>query len=69
MQVEVDGQILLAQATNEPFTTASGESVFLENRKAIAGLPAVKHRVRITASDGPVALLGVYGYDTRSWSQ
>ena len=67
MQVEVDGQAVLEQPTNEPFTLASGEKTFLENRRAVGGLTPAVHRVRITASQGPVAILGVFTYDERSW--
>lgn len=64
--VEVDGQPALRVPTNVPFTTADGRRLLMENRKATAPFPYGMHLVRVTAADGPVALLGVFAYDTRS---
>ncbi len=65
LQVEVDGRRLLETATNAPFETASGESVYLENRRGIRGLPFGMHVLRISAAENAVALLGAFSYDTR----
>ena len=65
LRVEVDGAERLVQPTNVPFTTAAEEKVYMENRKGIRGLPYGMHRVRVTAVDGPVTLLGLFTYDTR----
>jgi len=63
--VEVDGREMLRQPANVPFVTAGGESLFMENRRGLCGLPYGAHSIRVTAADGPVALLGVFSYDTR----
>lgn len=65
LQVEVDGRRLLETATNVPFETASGESVYLENRRGIRGLPFGVHVLRISAAENAVMLLGAFSYDTR----
>lgn len=64
--VEVDGQESWRVATNQPFTTAGGEQLFMENRRGIQNLPYGLHRVRAAAVDGPVSLLGAFSYDTRA---
>ncbi|MBI3944863.1 MAG: SGNH/GDSL hydrolase family protein [Armatimonadetes bacterium] len=64
--VEVDGRECLRQATNVPFRTAAGEDLWMENRKGIGPFPYGLHRVRVTAGEGPLALLGVFAYDTRA---
>jgi len=61
----VDGQPRLEVATNRPFAAASGEALFMENRRGILGLPYGWHILTVTAADGPVSLLGVFTYDTR----
>lgn len=66
LQVEVDGRQALHTATNVPFETAAGESVYLENRRGIRGLPFGMHALRVSAAEHDVALLGVFSYDTRS---
>lgn len=63
--VEVDGRETLRQPTNVPFTTAAGETLYMENRQGILGLRFGVHAVRIAAADGPITLLGVFSYDTR----
>ena len=66
MAVEVDGRPALRVSTREPFVAADGRKLLLENRKATGQFPYGMHVLRITASDGPVALLGAFAYDTRS---
>lgn len=62
----VDGAEMLKVRTNQPFKHADGEVTFMENRRGIVGLPYGKHRVLITAEEGPVRLLGLFAYDTRA---
>lgn len=66
LKVEVDGQESLSTATNAAFPLADGTREYLEDRKGIRGLPYGMHTLRVRAADGPVALLGVFTYDTRS---
>jgi hypothetical protein len=66
LRVEIDGRDALRAPTNVPFTTAAGERLSMENRKGIRGLAYGLHVLRITADAGPVALLGVFSYDTRA---
>ncbi len=66
MKVEVDGRLMLETPTDRAFTTASGESLYLENRRAVRGLPYGVHTLRISAADASVALLGAFTYDTRA---
>jgi len=66
LEVDIDGQKRLAQPTNVPFEDAAGNNLFMENRKALPRVPFGLHRLRVRATDGRVALLGVFTYDTRS---
>lgn len=65
-RTEINGQERLKQATHESFTDATGRQLFLENRKGIRGLTYGLHAIRITAVEKPVALLGIFSYDTRA---
>ncbi|NUP98474.1 MAG: hypothetical protein HUU35_01330 [Armatimonadetes bacterium] len=65
LRVDVSGQSRLEQATNVAFTDAAGEALWMENRKGIRNLPYGLHQVRLTAVEAPVAVLGVFSYDTR----
>ncbi len=62
LQAELGGATLATWPTNEPFALASGEKVFLENRRAVR-LAAGPQQVTIRAVDGPVAVIGAYLYD------
>lgn len=64
--VEVDGNEALRQPANVPFRTVAGEAVLMENRRGVGPFPYGLHTVRLTAAGGPVAVLGIFGYDTRS---
>ena len=66
LKVTVDDQERLSVPANVAFKDQSGKEQFLENRKGIRELGYGAHTVRVEAVDGPVALLGVYTYDTRS---
>jgi hypothetical protein len=66
LQVQVDGRDALRQPTHTAFRTATGQELWLENRRGMGPLPYGLHTLQVTASDGPLALLGVFSYDTRS---
>lgn len=54
------------QATNLPFKLQSGESLFMENRRGVNGLPYGTYKLTITAVDKPITLFGLFAYDARS---
>jgi len=66
LKVSIDGVERLAQPTNAPFVDIAKREHFMENRRGILGLGFGEHTVRVEAADGPVALLGVFVYDSRS---
>lgn len=59
-----DGSPLLIPA-RVPYVSPSGQSFYMENRRAWRGLPFGLHRLQVRALEGPVALLGAYAYDLR----
>jgi hypothetical protein len=63
---QVDGSDRLRQPTNVAFRMASGEALMMENRRGIGPVPYGLHVLRVTAVGSPVALLGIFAYDTRS---
>ena len=64
---QVDGKDGALSATaNMAFHTAGGEARYIEDRKGTGPFPYGMHSIRITAVNGPVALLGVFSYDTRA---
>lgn len=65
LRVLVDGEERLAQPANVPFTDCDGAERYLENRKGILDLGYGRHRVTLEAIDAPVAVLGVFTYDSR----
>jgi hypothetical protein len=65
LRLEVDGREAVSTPANVPFVTAAGEREFMENRKGVRGLPYGLHTLRVRAEGRPVALLGVFSYDTR----
>lgn len=66
LAVQVDGRDSLRQPTSVAFRTIAGENLMMENRRGIGSLAYGMHSVRIGAIGGPVALLGVFAYDTRA---
>jgi len=66
IEATVDGKKAWIQPTNIPFQIASGEKVYMENRKGILHLPFGVHELEVTAKDAPVILLGAFSYDTRA---
>jgi hypothetical protein len=65
LRVAIDGRDTLRQPANVAFTDAGGNPLYMENRRGIRGLPYGLHAIRVTADGGPVALLGIFSYDTR----
>jgi hypothetical protein len=66
LRVTVDGTEKLIQPANIPFVDAGGAEHYLENRKGILGLPYGLHSIEVEAGEGPVAVLGLFTYDSRS---
>jgi len=66
LRVLIDGDPRLEQWTNVPFVDRRKQKHFLENRKGILHFPYGLHHVRIEAMDRPVAVLGIFTYDSRS---
>lgn len=64
--VLVDGREVLHAATNQPFTDAANQTLYMENRKGIHGLAYGWHNIQIKAGGKPVQLLGAFTYDTRA---
>ena len=66
LKVDADGQEALSYSTSTPFLMAGGTREFMENRRGIRDLAYGLHTLRVRAVGGPVALLGVFSYDTRA---
>jgi len=66
LEASVDGRKIWEHPTNIPFQLASGEKVYMENRKGILHLPFGVHKLQVTAKQAPVILLGAFSYDTRA---
>ena len=66
LTVTVDGIEKLVQPASVPFVDLGGTAHFMENRRGILGLGFGEHLVRVQAGAGPVAVLGVFAYDSRS---
>ena len=62
----MDGEERLRQAADQPVVLVSGETIHMENRKGILHLPFGVHQLEVEAVGGPVALLGMFSYDTRA---
>jgi hypothetical protein len=65
LRVLVDGAETLAQPTDQPFVGLDKSERFMENRKGILGLGFGVHALRFEAVGAPVAILGVFVYDSR----
>jgi hypothetical protein len=65
LTVKIDGVSKLEQPTNIPFTDSDGKKHYIENRKGITGLKYGDHKVKISAKDRDVKILGIYTYNTR----
>ena len=66
LRVLIDGVERLVQPTNVPFVDIEKNKNFMENRKGILGLAYGEHSVHLEAAEGPVVVLGVFAYDSRS---
>ncbi|MGI5818609.1 MAG: hypothetical protein ACOX9R_10995 [Armatimonadota bacterium] len=66
LRVSVNGEERLVQPANVAFTDCDGAEHYLENRRGILDLGFGLHRVTLEAVDAPVAILGVFTYDSRS---
>jgi hypothetical protein len=66
LKVTVDDAAPVEIAANVPYKDATGKETFMENRQGFRNLGYGLHAVRIEAVDGPVAVLGLFAYDTRS---
>ncbi|MHB9138111.1 MAG: SGNH/GDSL hydrolase family protein, partial [Victivallaceae bacterium] len=65
MNVYADDKLRLAVPANIKYAFINNESQYLENRKGINGLPFGLHLVKIEATGKPVAVLGIFAYDSR----
>ena len=61
----VDDHEALGQPTNVPFIDLEKKQRYMENRRGILGLGYGLHTLRIRAVNAPVAVLGVFAYDSR----
>lgn len=66
LNVEIDGRLKLSQQANLAFVDSDKKDCFLENRKGILNLGFGLHKVRLEAKEMPVAVLGIFTYDSRS---
>jgi len=66
LKVTVDSAKPVELAANVPYKDAVGKEYYLENRKGFRSLGYGMHSVRIDAAGGPVSILGLFTYDTRS---
>ena len=66
LKVTVDEAAPVEIATNVPYKDATGKEIFMENRRGFRNLGYGLHKVNVEAVDGPVAVLGLVCYDTRS---
>lgn len=66
LDIYVDNQLKLSQPTDQPFIDTDKQPNYLENRKGILHLGFGLHTIRLEAKDSPVAVLGIFTYDSRS---
>ncbi|MBU0608789.1 MAG: hypothetical protein KKI08_12955, partial [Armatimonadetes bacterium] len=66
LKVTVDEGAPVEIAANVPYKDAGGKEIFMEDRKGLRNLGYGLHAVKIEAVEGPVAVLGLFAYDTRS---
>lgn len=63
LKVMVSGKVFRFQ-TDQPYKFLSGKTEFLPNRKALPRMKLASRQVTITAEKAPVALIGLYTYNT-----
>ncbi len=66
LKITVDDKPPVYIPTNIPYRTATGQEIYMENRRGLPHFRYGWHFVRVQAVDGPVAILGLFAYDTRS---
>jgi hypothetical protein len=66
LNVIIDNKLKLSQNTNISFIDSDKKANFLENRKGILNLGFGLHKIVIETKDSPVAVLGIFTYDSRS---
>jgi hypothetical protein len=66
LDVFIDNQLRLSQPANIAFVDSDKKANFMENRKGILNLGFGLHKVRLEAKGAPVAVLGIFTYDSRS---
>jgi len=66
MEVYVDDLLRLSQPCNSGFIDTDNKTWYIENRIGIPGLNYGLHKVRISAKNNPVMVLGIFTYDSRS---
>lgn len=66
LEIFVDDLLRSSQPSNTGFVDTDKKVNFLENRKGILNLGFGLHKVRLEAKEAPVALLGIFTYDSRS---
>lgn len=66
LEIFVDNQLRLSQPSNVGFVDTDHKVNFLENRKGILNLGYGLHKVRLTAKNNSVDILGAFTYDSRS---
>ena len=65
LEVYVDDELMLSQASNIGFVDTDNNVNFLENRKGILNLGFGLHKVRIEAKQKSINVLGLFSYDSR----
>jgi len=66
LKVFLDDKEKLQTSTAVPFKFLNGDKWFMENRKGINNLSYGLHKIKIEASKGPINILGLFVYDSRS---
>ena len=65
LEVTVDGGHPVELTTDTPFERQDGTKLFIENRRGVLDLGYGWHRVELRAKGRPVAVLGLFAYDSR----
>lgn len=66
LKVTVDDRAPVTIAANVPFKDSKGVEWYMEDRKGLRDLGYGLHHVKVEAADAPVAVLGLFTYDSRS---
>jgi hypothetical protein len=65
IDIFIDDLLKLSQPANIPFIDTDMKLNFIENRKGILNLGFGLHKIRLVAKEAPVAVLGIFTYDSR----